>query len=277
MPRTARVAAVGHIEWIEFLNVPHLPTAGEVLRATGAWTEAGGGGAVAAVTLATLAGGAPFLTALGDDDLGRRSQTRLGGLGVELHVARRTEPTRRAVTFVDGHGERTITTVGARLQPCGEDALPWGRMADMDAVYFTAGDEAALRAARAARVLVASPRAGDALRAGVGLDALVLSGHDAVEVRMAGEHPDVARLVVTTAGGQGGTYRGRDGSTGAWSAAPYDGPIVDTYGCGDSFAAGLTFALGAGDRLDDALAFAARCGAARLAGAGPYAGELPAP
>jgi len=275
--RAPRVAAVGHVESIDFLHVPHLPTAGEVLAATESWTETGGGGAVAAVTLAELAGGAPFLTALGEDELGVRARARLSGFGVELHVATRPEPTRRAVTFVDGHGERTITTVGARLQPDGRDALPWERLAGMDAVYFTAGDEDALRAARAARVLVASPRAGDALRAGVQLDALVLSGDDEVERHLAGEHPEAARLVVTTAGADGGSYRWSDGTSGRWAAAAYTGPIVDTYGCGDSFAAGFTFALGAGDGLDDALAFAARCGAARLSGRGPYAGELPAP
>jgi ribokinase len=50
--------------------------------------------------------------------------------------------------------------------------------------------------------------------------------------------------------------------------------VVDAYGCGDSFAAGLTFALGRGDELDGALDLAARCGAACLAGRGPYAGQL---
>jgi ribokinase len=277
MARHAHVATVGHVESIEFLHVPHLPTAGEVMRSTGWWGEIGGGGAVAAVTLAELAGGAPFLTALGRDTLGGYARARLARLGVDLRVAERSEPTRRAITLVDGGGERTIITIGARLQPQGHDPLPWAEMVGMDAVYFTAGDAAALRAARGARVLVASPRAGDALAAKVEIDALVLSGDDEVECRLAEEHAGVARLVVTTAGADGGSYRARDGTQGSWSAAPAPGPIVDTYGCGDSFSAGLTFALGAGDRLEDALAFAARCGAARLSGRGPYAGELPAP
>lgn len=277
MRRPVRVAVVGHIEWIEFLNVPHLPTAGEVLNATDSWAEAGGGGAVAAATIAELTGGdAPFLTALGADDLGQRARARLTGLGVELHVAERATPTRRAITFIDAQGERTITTAGARLQPSGGDPLPWDRLAEMDAVYFTAGDREALAAARRARVLVASPRAGEALAAAIELDALVLSAHDTVERALADRHPDVARLVVATEGADGGSYRARDGSTGRWAAAEHHGPIVDAYGCGDSFAAGLTVALGAGEELGAALAFAARCGAARLSGRGPYAGELPA-
>ncbi len=230
---------------------------------------------MAAATLAALAGGSLFLTALGRDELAARSVERLHGLGVEVHAAPRPEPTRRAITFVDAHGERTITTVGARLQPTAEDRLPWERLDAIDAVYFTAGDEDALRAARRARVLVATPRAGDALRAGVELDALVFSGHDAVERGLADRYAQVARLVVMTEGVDGGSYRYRDGANGRWEAAPFAGPIVDTYGCGDSFAAGLTYALGTGRTLEQALDFAARCGAARLTGHGPYAGELP--
>ncbi len=63
--------------------------------------------------------------------------------------------------------------------------LPWAQLGSCDAVFFTAGDLDALRAARAARVLVASPRAYDALGHGVRIDALVLSAKDEVERREA--------------------------------------------------------------------------------------------
>jgi ribokinase len=52
---------------------------------------------------------------------------------------------------------------------------------------------------------------------------------------------------------------------------------VDAYGCGDCFAAGLTFGLGRGDSVEDAVAFAARCGAAVMTGRGPYAAQLDQP
>jgi ribokinase len=51
---------------------------------------------------------------------------------------------------------------------------------------------------------------------------------------------------------------------------------VDAYGCGDSFAAGFTYGLGAGMSLEDALQLGARCGAACLAGRGPYTAQLTA-
>src|SRR5690242_10273933 len=103
-----RVAVVGHVEWVEFLRVPHVPGAGEIVHASEWWSEPAGGGAVAAVQLAKLAGAADFFTALGDDELGHRAFEQLGGLGLRVHAAWRDEQQRRAETFVDDGGERTI-------------------------------------------------------------------------------------------------------------------------------------------------------------------------
>ncbi len=269
-----RVASVGHIEWVQFARVEHVPRAGEVAHAKDPFEEPAGGGAVAAVQLARLAGEALLITALGEDEAGRRSRARLQQLGAHVDSATRADPTRRAVTLVDNQRERTITTFGERLEPVGEDALPWEQLARMDAVYFTAGDLAALRAARAARVLVASPRARHALGHGVRLDALVLSADDEIERKAAVRAEDEADLVVLTDGARGGTYRSRDGAKGSWSAAEPPAAPVDSYGCGDSFAAGLAYGLGAGMGLDDALALAARCGAYCLTGRGPYERQL---
>jgi ribokinase len=270
-----KVAVVGHVEWVQFARVPHVPLAGEVIHAHDAFEEPAGGGAVAAVQLARLAGEAMFVTALGADELGGHSVRRLNELGVDVRAARRAEATRRAVTLVDGGDERTIITLGPRLEPQGaDDELPWEALGEMDAVYFTAGDEGALRAARAARVLVASPRAGEALGRGVELDALVLSGDDAIERRQAEHAQEDAELVVFTEGERGGTYRERSGGSGSWTAAQLAGAPIDSYGCGDSFAAGLTYGLGAGLDVPAALALAARCGATCLTGHGPYQRQL---
>ncbi|HXA54647.1 MAG TPA: PfkB family carbohydrate kinase, partial [Solirubrobacteraceae bacterium] len=199
-----RVAVVGHVEWVCFARVSHIPRAGEVVHARDPFEEPAGGGAVAAVQLARLAGEATLFTALGDDEHGRRSVTGLSERGVCVLAAPREDPTRSAVTLVDDSGERTITTFGARLEPVGADKqVPWSALAEMDAVYFTAGDLAALRAARAARVLVASPRALHALGHGVPLDALVLSGEDAIEREEATRAQADAGLVVLTDGARG--------------------------------------------------------------------------
>jgi ribokinase len=271
------VAVVGHVEWVQFARVDHVPRAGEVVHAREEFAEPAGGGAVAAVQLARLAGAAATLfTVLGDDEEGRRSVERLGELGVEVRAAVLAAPTRRAVTLVDRAGERTITTFGSRLDPHGEeDAGRWSELAGMDAVYFTAGDLAALRRARAAsKVLVASPRARGALGHGVPLDALVLSGEDEIERRGAGVAEAEAELVVWTEGARGGSYRTRSGLSGRWAASEPPGEPVDSYGCGDSFAGALTYGLGAGLDLEEALHLAARCGAACLTGHGPYERQL---
>jgi ribokinase len=154
--------------------------------------------------------------------------------------------------------------------------VQWEELEGIDAVYFTAGDVGALRAARKARTLVASPRAIDAVGHGVPLDALVLSEEDTIERREAAHARDEAELVVFTEGRRGGFYRERSGRTGRWAAASPPGPVVDSYGCGDSFAAGLTYALGAGLPAADALGLAARCGAVCLSGSGPYQRQLSA-
>jgi ribokinase len=269
------VAVVGHVEWVRFARVAHVPRAGEIVHAREPFEEPAGGGAVAAVQLARLAGRAEFITALGEDQIAGRSSLRLSELGVQVSAAARTEPTRSAVTLLDDRGERTITTFGTRLEPLGGDALlPWDSLADMDAVYFTAGDIDALRAARRARVLVASPRAVDALGKDIELDALVLSEDDAIERGEAVRAQEEARLLVFTEGSRGGSYRERSGSSGRWAPAPLPGAVVDSYGCGDSFAAGLTYGLGVGLEAPEALALAARCGAACLTGRGPYQRQL---
>jgi ribokinase len=271
-----RVGVVGHVEWVEFAPVDHVPRPGEIIHADDPFEAAAGGGAVAAVQLRKLAGAAAFYTALGDDEPGRRARAELAGpQRLELHAAHREREQRRAFTHLDRHGERTITVLGARLVPHGDDPLPWDELRRFDAIYFTGGDVAALEAARAARVLVATPRAMATLEASdVQLDVLVGSATDPGERFAAGELDPPPRWIVRTRGKDGGVWEGARGRSGAWQAVEPPGPPVDAYGCGDSFAAGLTYGLGAGMGLDAALELGARCGAWCLAGRGPYGNQL---
>ena len=271
----ARVAVVGHVEWADFAVVDRLPPPGEIVHASHHWEDAGGGGAVAAVQLAKLAGRATFYTALSTDRLGSEAASRLDRMGVEVHAGERSEPQRRAFVHLDAAAERTITVLRPRMVPRGSDPLPWEALSGFDAVYFTGGDADAMRAARAARVLVATPRAAETLRtAGVQLDALVNSGNDPDEAAFdPSSMQPPPRHVVSTLGAEGGRWIAGEES-GTWKAAPLPGPPVDAYGCGDSFAAGLTYALGANLPMSEAVALAARCGAACLTGRGPYAAQL---
>ena len=272
-----RVAVVGHVEWIEFVRGDHVPVAGEIVHAHDSFEEPAGGGAVAAVQLARLAGEATFLTAVGEDEVARRTRARLAELGVIVKDARREGPTRRGLTFLDAQGERTIITIGERLAPRGRDDLGWSDLHEADGVYLTAADGEALRAARAAGVLVATPRAGRILHEeSVRLDALVYSDRDQLETAFARALDPRPSLLVATRGAEGGRYETAQGQSGTWPPVTLPGPIADTYGAGDSFAAALTFALASEMDPRAAVDLAARAGAVCLTGHGPYERQLTA-
>ena len=216
-----RAAVVGHVEWVRFAAVERLPDPGEIMTASATWEEPAGGGAVAAGQLCKLAGEVDFFVAVGTDELGRRTRASLEQLGFRVHAATREQPQRRAFTFVDAAGERTITLLGDKLHPHGADPLPWDELAKMDAVYFSAGDADALRAARQARVLVATARElPTLLEAQVPLDALVRSERDLAEAYEPGQLDPPPRLIVSTRGRDGGTYVSGERS-GSYAAAEF--------------------------------------------------------
>jgi ribokinase len=271
-----KVAVVGHVEWVEFARVERVPEPGEIVQASETWEEAGGGGGVAALQLARLAGAATLYTALGDDDLGRRAKAELEAKGVRVVPAWRREPQRRAFVYVDSEGERTITVIGRKHSPRSDDPIPWPELDDVDSVYYTARDVSALRESRRARLLVATARELPTLReAGVRLDALVHSGKDPGERYEPGALEPPPELVVTTRGGEGGTYHRAHGQQGTFPAEPRPGPRVDDYGAGDSFAAGLAYGLAQEKTIEDALALASACGAAATTGPGVHVGYPP--
>jgi ribokinase len=266
-----RLAVVGHVEWAEFLRVPTLPAGGEIVHVTDRWEVAAGGGAVTAVQLARLAGRATLITALGDDDLGHRAADELHGFGLDVRVVfRRDQPQRRVIVHLDPTGERTITVIGDRMGPRGDDALEWDDF-DFDAVYFTSGDAGALRKARRARVVTATARALGTLReARVAIDALVRSALDDGERYEDGDLTPAPDLVVATERDAGGRWEAHDGTSGRYDAVAAPGPVRDTYGCGDAFAGGLTAGLGGGLDIHAAIELGARCGARVASLDGPY-------
>lgn len=260
------VAVVGHVEHVHFIRVDRLPTAGEVIAGDDAGVRAGGGAAVAAAALAQLGATVDLFCALGSDGAADASIQELSGRGMAVHAARRDGPTRRVVTLLERGGERTIITLGERLAPRGEDRLPWERLERARGAYLTAGDPGAVRHARRAGVLVATPRIREGLGSAVAVDALVFSARDRDERAWADSLADSTRLMVATDGERGGRWWGE--TEGHWEAVAPPGPPQDSYGCGDAFAAGFTFGLATGRGVAEAAAIGARCGAAMLARVG---------
>lgn len=268
-----RLAVVGHVEVVTHLPLECLPGPGMVQRAEQVLDLPGGGGAVAAVQLARLCE-APvrFYTALGRDESGEAAAAQLRELGLDLQVAWRDSPTRRGVSLSDRTGERSIVVIGERLSPAAADPLPWQELIGMDGVYVTAADAPALRLARAAAVLTATPRVRETVlrSAAVPLDALIGSGLDPAEQLQDGPLDPLPRLHIATRGAAGGVVE----RLCAFRAPKRLAPVRDAYGAGDSFAAGVTAGLAAGWRPEEAISLGCHCGNACLDGLGPFATQL---
>jgi ribokinase len=273
-----KLAVVGHAEWVDFALVDRMPAAGEIVTARAAWEAAAGGGAMAAYALKSLTGAATLFAAVGEDERAARTVAGLRAAGLDLFAGvRGGRDQRRTVTHLSADGERTITVLAPPLVPHGADALPWELLEDHDGVLFFAGDAAAARACRAAKVMVSTGRARAALlEAGVQVDALVGSAGDADELvddeLLKASHP---RWVVETEGERGGAWRAPgDGACGRWAVEPPPGAPVDAFGCGDAFAAALMAGLAAGRPIANACALGARVGAALLCERAPAVGDL---
>lgn len=254
-----KVAVVGYVEWTRFALVERAVQAGEIIFASDSWCEASGGGGTSAATLARLAGNCTLFTAFGDDEIGRLAKHQLEQLGVEVRASViKNHPSNYGFCQLDASGERTITLAG-HIEPSGLDtSLPWDELAGMDAVYFMGGDAAALKFARKARILVSTARTLPVLKtASLPLEALTMSASDASEKYADGDLEPAPKLVIKTDGDAGASAGGQHYPAETVSRAEFK----DSYGCGDSFAAGLTYALAQNLPTDEALALANHCGA----------------
>jgi ribokinase len=272
-----RVAVIGHVEWLTH-GTGSMPRPGQITYLGEPFDEPAGGGGVSAAQVAKLGAECLFFTALASDDAGRASATILGEQGVQVLATVHPGAQTRAVSAVDASADRAILVVGGPTSPRIEDALPWDDLAGCDAAYFTGHDSATLAAARRARALVVtSRRLRQLVESGVRADVLIASASDPTEAVDPDRLPVQPGAIVWTEGAHGGHYRLADGTEGRWDPAPVPGPPVDSYGCGDSFAAGLTTGLARGLDLEGALALGARCGAACLAGRGALGPQLVEP
>ena len=275
LPKLPRLclAVVGHIESVEFLAVDRWPQPGCISHAQQRLEEPAGAGAVIAVQLAQLLDRpVHFFTALGRDSVGEACVQRLQQRGVEVHVAWRDGPTRRGISLVgavgDRSGDRAITVIGDRLTPVLSDPLPWDVLQQCDGAFITAADAALVQAARSVPVLAATPRVGLAVleSAGVQIDALIGSGLDPAELVAPGDLVPSPRVQISTEGAAGGLISTGD----RYSASALPGPFVETYGCGDSFAAGVFAGLAAQWPLKTAIQLGCQLGAACATRFGPY-------
>ena len=264
-----KLAVVGHIEWMTFLKVNHLPTAGIINHAKEYKEEPAGGGAVIALQMSKITNHkVHFFTSLGNDSLGKKCYGRLKELNLELHVAWREEPTRKGISFVDNNAERSITVIGERLQPLSNDNLPWEILKDFDGVFVTATDEKGLIYSRKAKSLLATPRVSleTILRSNIKLDALIGSALDPDEEIQISQFKDRSKTIILTKGEKGGEFY----PGGKYKAIKIDSPLIDSYGCGDNFAAGVTAGIAASWSIEESIELGAKYGAICATRFGPF-------
>ncbi|MGI9116349.1 MAG: PfkB family carbohydrate kinase [Gaiellales bacterium] len=265
-----RIGVVGHVEWVLFGSAPTPPSAGEIVHLSDPFEEPAGGGAVVAIALARAGADVLFYTALAGDTEGAATRARMAEEGVELRVGVRGGRQARAMTILDEGGDRTIIVSQPNAYPRADDDLGWSDIEACAAVYATCGEPSALVEARRAPILVCSARQMAALlESGVRADVVIGSLSDRgeqIDFRILGVN---ANAIVLTDGERGGRWMSRDDS-GLWDRQPLPGEKADTYGAGDTFAAGLTHALGCGLEMHDAVEIAARWGAAAVCNRGPY-------
>jgi ribokinase len=263
-------AVVGHVEWINFLMVDQLPKPGVISHSENSFEYPAGGGSIIAKTLSDLTlNKIHFFTALGNDDYGDRCFRILSNMGMKLHVAWRDKPTRRGFSLTDSQGERAITVIGERLAPNHKDHLEWDILKRMDGIFITAADAEIFKIARSSSVLCTTPRVGlnTINQSNVLLDGLIGSNLDPGEVFSFSEILVKPKYTIKTEGENGGIiFPG-----GRYEALKNNKLKIDSYGCGDSFAAGILFGMASKWDIDKSLNLAKMLGRDASEFFGPYA------
>ena len=264
-----RFGVIGHIEWINFLKVDLLPKPGIISHANKSLELPAGGGALIAKTLYELTNNEiHFFTSLGKDYYGEKSFEFFKNIGINLHVAWRSEATRKGFSLIDKNGERSITIIGKRLAPSFNDNLDWSILSDMDGIFVTAGDDNLLKKARKANILCTTPRVGIDLinKSKVTLDALIGSNLDPGESFLLSDLHKKPRYIIKTEGEKGGIYI----PGGRFNAINNNDLKIDSYGCGDSFAAGILYGLAESWSIENALKLGKVLGRNCIEHFGPY-------
>jgi ribokinase len=264
------LAVIGHVEWINFLKVDQLPKPGVISHSEKSLEYPAGGGSIVAKTLSGLTlKQIHFFTALGNDDYGNKCFKILSSMGIKLHVTWLDIPTRRGFSLIDSQGERAITVIGKRLAPSYKDNLDWSILKRMDGIFITASDSEIFKMARSAPILCTTPRVGlnTINKSNVLLDGLIGSNLDPGEVFSFSELSIKPKYTIKTEGEKGGIiFPG-----GRYKALKNKNMKIDSYGCGDSFAAGILYGMASKWNIDKSLNLAKMIGRDASEFFGPYA------
>jgi ribokinase len=287
-----RVVVFGSSNTDMTVRLPRLPSLGQTVLGRSFLTTPGGKGANQAVAAQRAGGDVVFVTAVGDDDLGRQALELYRREGINIDHARVVLGVASGVAliFVDEDGENMIGVApGAnhRLTPEDVDRLPDSmfRKEDVLLVSLEIPLETAIRAIRrgsaAGMLTILNPAPAPAISESDVRELLsgvvILTPNRVEAMALAGIPPDApvepdwsdcglrlkdmgAACVIITLGSRGCQI------VDAKPLRPIPAPrvqAVDTVGAGDAFNGALAVALAEGRLTDDAAAWA--CAAAALA------------
>jgi ribokinase len=289
-----RVCVVGSLNMDLVVKAPRLPRIGETVMGGTFSTSPGGKGANQAVAAARLGARVAMVGRIGRDAFGQQLVEGLRRDGIDVARVRADPGTATGVAFigVDQSGRNMIMVAsGANLRVTSEDAdeardtIAEARVLLVQLEVSVAATLRAAEIAKASGVLVCLDPAPavpfpDALYACVDVinpnevEAQALTG---VEVRSAADAERAAealrargpRVAVVKLGERGAFYLTPDGG-GLVPAMPVE--AVDTTAAGDAFAAALGVALGEGQTVPDAVAFATRAAGIKVTRMGAQTG-----
>ena len=298
--RRARVVVLGSSNTDMTVRLPRLPARGQTMLGGAFLIGPGGKGANQAVAARRAGAEVVFLTAVGDDDFGRRALDGYRREGIDVRHVRVLEgaPSGVALIFVDESGENMIGVApgaNALLTPEDVDRLPDSVfkgpgvfLASLEVPLATAAQ--GLRRAKAGGMIavlnpapvdygliaddadilpltdVLTPNHDEALAlAGVCLDTPM----EALGAALAIRDFFGARDVIVTRGAEGClVLSGAD----TFAVPAYPAEVVDTVGAGDAYNGALAVALAEGRPLLDAAVWAALAASLAVARPGAQAG-----
>jgi ribokinase len=256
-----QVVVVGSINIDVVARAPHHPAVGETVLGTDLKLVPGGKGANQAVAAARLGARTRLVGRVGSDGFGDTLLAFLAGEGVDVSsVGRDPGAPSGTALIVVGDGDNTIVVVpGANAALTAEDVATaaMGRgdvvVAQYEIPLPVVG--AALRRAKSAGALtVLNPAPALASPADLLDLADVVVMNETEEAVLGGQLPTRAdQVLVVTLGARGAVAR-IGAATIEVEGRPVD--VVDSTGAGDCFVGALATALGRGDGVADALAFA---------------------
>ncbi len=299
----AEVFVVGSINRDFVLKVERRPEPGETVTDADLSLHDGGKGANQAAAAALLGGAVTFLGRVGDDALGEPLVRALAQRGVDTSRLETVADASTGAAFIsvtpDGQNEITVAPGANRaLFPPDVDAVAdaigeaEALVAQMEIPLGTVERAVEVAASGGTRVILnlAPPREISKTLLEK-LDPLVVNEHEAAFLlgeRVEGVDGALAaarkllglgpRSAVVTLGAAGAVFA--DGDSASHVPAP-EVEVVDTTGAGDAFVGALAVKLARGASLREAVAWAARAGAAAVTRAGaqgalPTSGEVEA-